>query len=271
MSVLPIPLRSPARRYRRKLMTLAFLVLFILPLLTRAALHAVNGGPRSWREADWSSVGSLTPATGHPDARFIVYAGRTGGWKGVLSVHSWIVVKRANAARWTRYDVVGWGTPLRTNGWAPDGRWYGNRPTVIVDLKGREAEAVLPKVEAAVKDYQFRHRGDYRLWPGPNSNSFVAAVLRAVPEIRVALPSNAVGRDFRPYPYFGLTDTRTGVEASLWGVLGAKLGLVEGLEINLLGAVAGIDLRDPAVKLPGFGRVGMEGRAVIAAPADTKP
>lgn len=269
MSVLPFLTRSPSRRYRRTLMTLAFLLLFILPLLTRAALYAVNGGPRSWHEADWSSIGSLPPAAQHPEARFIVYTGRTGGWKGVLSVHSWIVLKRANATNWTRYDVVGWGTPLRTNGWAPDGRWFSNRPVAIVDLKGREAEAVLPQIETAVKNYKFRHRGDYRMWPGPNSNSFVAAVLRAVPELRVALPSNAIGRDFRPHPYFGLTGSRTGVEASLWGALGVKLGMVEGLEVNLLGLVAGVDLRNPAVKLPGFGSVGMNGQTAVATPAQT--
>ena len=182
-------------------------------------------------------------------------------------MHSWIVLKRRNASQWTRYDVVGWGTPLRTNNWAPDARWFGNRPKVVVDLKGKEAEALVPKVEAAVKNYQFRHRGDYRMWPGPNSNSFVATVLRAVPEIGVALPPNAIGRDFRPHPYFGLTDTRTGIEASLWGVLGAKLAVVEGLEINVLGLVAGLDLRKPAVKLPGFGRVGFDGDTALAAPA----
>lgn len=264
-----ISLLIPARRVRRKLMTLAFIVVFVLPLVTRAVLHAANGAPRSWHEADWSSTGSLPPATRHPEARIIVYSGRTGGWKGVLSVHTWLVLKRPNASQWTRYDVVGWGTPLRTNGWAPDGRWFGNRPTVVVDLKGAKAEALLPRVEAAVKSYEYRHAGSYRMWPGPNSNSFVAAVLRAVPELRVALPSNAIGRDFRPRPYFGLTDSRTGVEASLWGVLGAKLGVVEGFEFNFLGLVAGLDIRNPAVKLPGFGRIGMQAPSAIASPANT--
>jgi len=269
MSVLSTIIPPPLRRARRKLMSLTFFAFFILPLLTSAAIYAVKGGPRNWYEADWSSIGSLPPAARYPDARLIVYAGRAGGWKGVLSVHTWIVLKRANAPNWTRYDVVGWGTPLRTNGWVPDGRWYGNRPAVIVDLKGKDAEAVLPKIEQAVRGYEFRHRGDYHMWPGPNSNSFVATVLRAAPELGAALPSNAVGRDFRPHPYFGLTDSRTGVEASLWGVLGAKLGVAEGFEVNILGLVAGLDLRNPALKLPGFGRVGFDGQTAVAAPKRT--
>ena len=37
-----------------------------------------------------------------------------------------------------------------------------------------------------------------------------------------------------------------------------KVGWVEGFEVNLLGLVAGLDLRHPAVKLPGFGRIGVE-------------
>ncbi|MEI9803883.1 MAG: DUF3750 domain-containing protein [Pseudolabrys sp.] len=44
----------------------------------------------------------------------------------MFSVHSWVVFKRANARNWTRYDVVGWGMPVRTNGWPADGRWFGN-------------------------------------------------------------------------------------------------------------------------------------------------
>jgi hypothetical protein len=49
-------------------------------------------------------------------------------------------------------------------------------------------------------------------------------------------------------------------------VLGVKLGWVEGIEVNVLGLVAGLDLRRPAVKLPGFGRIGFESVAT-AAPA----
>jgi hypothetical protein len=95
-------------------------------------------------------------------------------------------------------------------------------------------------------------------------------VLRAVPELQVTLPSNAVGKDFRDRPYAGLTDSGTGVEISLWGVLGFKAGWVEGVELNFLGLVAGLDLRHPAVKLPGFGRVGLDNGTAIAASAPSK-
>ena len=61
-----------------------------------------------------------------------------------------------------------------------------------------------------------------------------------------------------------LTDSRTGVESNLWGLLGVKLGWVEGIEINVLGLVAGLDLRIPAVKIPGYGRVGLDHTATAA-------
>ena len=63
------------------------------------------------------------------------------------------------------------------------------------------AQALIPKIEAAIKEYSYANAGDYRIWPGPNSNTFVATVLRAIPELGAALPPNAVGRDFRPWPY----------------------------------------------------------------------
>jgi hypothetical protein len=244
---------------------LALLAIFLLPVVARASLFAFENGPRSWRDADWSSTRTLPAATAQPQARVLVLSGRTGGWKGVVAVHSWIVLKRKNAPAWTRYDVAGWGDPLKVNNWPPDGRWYGTVPNVVADVSGPAAEALIPKIEAAVQRYAYARAGDYRVWPGPNSNTFVAAVLRAVPELGVALPPNALGRDFRARPYAGLTDSGTGIEASLWGVLGIKLGWVEGLEINFLGLVAGLDVRHPALKVPGFGRLGVP--AGPAAPA----
>ena len=78
-------------RTRRKTIVLALLALFLLPVAARAALYAYEGGPRSWRDADWSSTNSLPAASETPEARVLVMTGRTGGWKGVVSLHSWIV------------------------------------------------------------------------------------------------------------------------------------------------------------------------------------
>ena len=242
---------------RRKAVMLVIFALFLLPILARAALYTISNDPRSWRDADWSSTGMLPAASDFKPARVIVFTGTAGAWKGVFSVHSWIVLKHENETRWRRYDLVGWGEPVRLNNWPVDGRWYGNVPIAIADISGTDAEKLIPRVEAAVAAYQFARAGDYRIWPGPNSNSFVATILRAVPELAVSLPPNAVGRDFRDGIYAGLTDSRTGVEFNLNGFAAIKFGWVEGIEVNLLGLVAGLDLRHPGLKLPGFGRIGI--------------
>jgi hypothetical protein len=253
-----------ARPSRRKRIMLLIFALFLVPLLARAALYAVGSAPRSWRDADWSSTRLLPPARDDKPARVIVFTGTTGAWKGIFAVHSWIVVKPADADDWTRYDVVGWGNPVRVNGWPPDGRWYGNKPVALADVSGPDAEKLIPKIEAAVEAYRFAQAGDYRLWPGPNSNSFTAAILRAVPELGVSLPPNAIGRDYRDRFYAGLTDSRTGVELNLRGLAALKVGWVEGIEVDLLGLVAGVDLRHPGVKLPGYGRIGLESPVATA-------
>jgi hypothetical protein len=251
-------------RPRRKLILLTIFVVFLAPLIARAALYAAGNGPRSWRDADWSSTGTLPPAADYKSARVIVFTGRAGAWKGVFAVHSWIVLKRANASEWTRYDVVGWGSPVRVNGWPADGRWFGNMPVASADVSGAQAEKLIPRIEAAVKAYAYAEAGDYRIWPGPNSNSFTAAILRAVPELGVTLPPNAVGRDFRDRFYAGRTDSGTGVELNLRGFAALKVGWVEGVELDLLGLVAGLDLRHPGVKLPGIGRIGVESPVATA-------
>jgi hypothetical protein len=255
---------SAYRPSRRKTVMLIIFALFLAPILARSVLYALSNAPRSWRNADWSSTNFLPPAAKDKAARVLVFTGQTGAWKGIFSVHSWIVIKPANAREWTRYDVVGWGNPVRVNGWPADGLWYGNRPVAIVDISGAQAERLIPKIEAAVRDYAYAGTGDYRIWPGPNSNSFTAAVLRAVPELGVSLPSNAVGRDYRDGFYAGRTDSGTGFEINFGGLAALKVGWVEGVEVDLLELVAGLDLRHPGLKVPGYGRIGIESPVATA-------
>ncbi len=264
MSVAPPPSASPRRRPSRKVLSWTFLAVFLLPVLGAFGALASRGGPTHWSQWDRTVASRLGEAAAHPQARILVMSGRTRGWKGALAVHSWIVIKHENDRAWSRYDVAGWGTPVRLNWWPPD-LWFGQHGEVLVDFKGAAAEALIPRIEAAIKTYQYANAGDYRIWPGPNSNTFVATVLRAVPELGVTTPPNAIGRDFRPFPYAGMSDSGTGVEASLWGLLGVKLGWVEGVEVNVLGLVAGLDVRYPAVKLPGFGRIGIAPVATASA------
>lgn len=236
---------------------LALFLIFLLPAGASTALWAVAERPASWRTADWGSSGLLPEAKADGEAIVHILAARTGGLKGAVSVHSWIVTKRAGADHYDRYDKVGWGNPVRRNAYAADGRWYSNDPFVVKTVRGAQAEQLIPKIEAAIASYPYATRGQYRIWPGPNSNSFVAHVLREVPEIGAVLPPTAVGRNYLAGGKLFAADADwRDFHATLFGYAGVSAGLRSGLEIHLLGLVAGIDVLNPGIKVPGFGRVG---------------
>ena len=178
-------------------------------------------------------------------------------WRGIVATHSWIVIKDQDAPDYERFDYTAWGGPIWRNRFAPDGRWFGSAPDVVFATDGPEAAAMIPSIRAAIRDYPHANIGDYRIWPGPNSNTFVAAVMAAAPGLSATLPATAIGKDY-PHDgrYLALTPSGSGVRISLGGYLGLTLGWREGLELNLLGLVAGLDIRRPALKLPGLGRVG---------------
>jgi Protein of unknown function (DUF3750) len=236
-----------------------FLLLMFVPIAISAARYLLIGDGRGdWRTADRSSTGLLRPAASNPNALIRVFAARTVRWRSIFAVHTWIVVKEKDAATYSRYDYTAWGEPIRDNGFAPDGRWFGAMPEVVVAVDGAQAEALIPKIRHVIETYRFRAYGDYSAWPGPNSNTFVQAALDAVPELRAVLPPTAIGKDF-PYTgkLAGLTASGSGVYASLAGYVGISIGWVEGVEINFFGAVLGFDIRRPALKLPGIGRLGL--------------
>lgn len=245
-----------------KLATRLFCLLFLLPLGVSAVLHVATAPGPDWRRADRSSAGLLPPAAEAQQAVVRVFAAPTVRWRGIFAVHSWIVIKPAGAERYMRYDVTAWGQPLRVNGFEPDGRWFGRVPSVVFAADGEAAEALIPRMQAAIEAYGWLRSGDYRAWPGPNSNTFVAAVLDAVAEVGASLPPTAIGRD---YPYDGRwlrpTQSGTGLRLTLGGYGGLTVGAVEGIELNVLGAVAGIDVLRPAVVLPGLGRIGASASA----------
>jgi hypothetical protein len=235
-----------------------FLVLVFFPIGLSAGRYWLGESRSHWQTADRSSAGLLPLPSQHTEAIIRVYGARTVRWKAIFAIHTWIVVKEANASTYTRYDYTAWGEPIRTNGFAADARWFGAVPETITAVDGPEASRLIPKIRHVVENYKFRAYGDYNAWPGPNSNTFVQAVLDAVPELKTVLPPTAIGKDY-PYrgAWLGLTPSGTGAYASAGGYLGLTIGWVEGLEINFLGAVLGLDIRRPALKLPGIGRLGL--------------
>jgi hypothetical protein len=247
-------------RWARMLWFGGLLVLVVAPLLWSAGM--VHGGAiRHWSQARWDSAGLAPDPATTPEAVVQVYAARAWGWKGVLAVHSWIILKRAGAAAYERYEVVGWGVrrgapAIRKDMRAVDGYWAGNRPQVVAERRGPGVEQLIDRIEAAIESYPYPDQ--YRTWPGPNSNTFIAHIGREVPELALNMPPTAVGKDYLSAGgLLARTPSGSGFQLSVLGVLGLSLGRAEGLELNLLGLVIGIDPLGLALKLPGIGRIGL--------------
>ncbi len=235
---------------------LFILIVFIAPALLTLAWWELRERPGSWRAADWSASGVLPSASQDDEPAVYLMAARTGGHKGAFAVHSWIVTKKSGADTYDRYDKVGWGSPVRRNAYPADGRWYSNTPWIVHAIHGDEASRVVPQIEAAIDDYPFSYRGDYRIWPGPNSNTFIAHVLREVPEFGGYLPPNATGRDFAPgILAIDWSEDANDLHVTLAGLMGFAVGAVSGFELHFMGLVAGIDVRTPGLKIPAAGLV----------------
>ena len=215
----------------------------------------------NWWELSREPSGQAPDPATTSEAVVQVYAARTVGWRGLLAVHTWIAVKPSGAPSYTRYEVMGWGVSrgaaaLRVNRTGPDNHWFGSRPELLLDLRGPQVDAIVEKVLAAVAAYPYPD--SYRTWPGPNSNTFTAFVAREVPELRLNLPSTAIGKDYLAGGApVGLAPSGTGGQVSVLGLLGITTAWEEGLEINVLGLVFGVDVRRPALKLPAVGRLGI--------------
>ena len=196
----------------------------------------------------------------HPGAVVQVFAARSWGLRGLFAEHTWIAVKPYAAETYTSYQVKGWyfiqqhQPPLEIRTGMPDCYWMGAPPRVLFELRGRPAQQAIARIAAAAAAYPYRDT--YRLWPGPNSNTFTACMLRAVPELACDLPVTAIGKDYLPHgKLLCPTPGHTGYQLSVWGVFGFALGAAGGVEVNLLGLNVKLNFRDRVLELPGVGRV----------------
>jgi uncharacterized protein DUF3750 len=214
-----------------------------------------------WRTASREPAGLAPDPATTPDAVVQVYAARAVRWRGYFGVHTWIAVKRTGATHFTVHEVNGHrlrrtGSVLVTSDRAPDGYWYGNRPELLKDIRGAGVDELIDRIEKSVQAYPYP--GTYHVWPGPNSNTFTAFVLRHNPELRVDLPPTAIGKDYLGIMPVARTPSGTGGQFSLFGLAGVAAGIEEGVEVNLLGLTLGLDPKSLAVKLPLIGPVGLK-------------
>ena len=234
----------------------------VLSLVFAAVIYDMTFNFVDWRLADRTSVGLAPLPAEEKEAVVQLYAARTYNWRKYFAVHSWIAVKEKNADSYTVYQVLGFkqwrtGNAVDVQKGVPDRRWYGAEPELLQDLRGEVAEKAIKEIKKAVGTYPYKHI--YSAFPGPNSNTFISHIIRNVPELTVELPPTALGKDFLGYTkFFDQSESGTGYQFSVLGLLGITLGKAEGFEFNVLGLVFGVDVMRPALKLPFVGRIGMK-------------
>ena len=185
-----------------------------------------------------------------------VWGARARGFKGIFGVHSWIAVKPGGATEYTVYEVIGWrlrrtdtAVVVRTR---PPHLWLGTQGTRYAEKRGRGVEALIQRIDRLAREYPYANT--YTLWPGPNSNTFVAWIARAVPDLEVDLPATAIGKDYIG-SIVSTAPSGSGFQFSLRGLLGVAASRVDGVEFNFLSLNFGVS--SSGLKLPIIGRIGM--------------
>jgi uncharacterized protein DUF3750 len=185
-----------------------------------------------------------------------VWGARTRGAKGIFGVHSWVAVKPANASEFTVYEVVGWrlrwtdtAVVIRTR--APN-HWFGAEGELYAEKRGAGVEELIQRIDKAAREYPYAKT--YTVWPGPNSNTFVAWIARAVPELEADLPATAIGKDYLGGSMVSTAPSGKGFQFSLGGLLGLSASGVDGVELNILSLNFGVSAS--GIKLPIVGRIG---------------
>lgn len=217
-------------------------------------------GLRDWRSARRGPAClACAPAT-TPEPVVQVYCARCLGWRRYFGVHTWIAVKPACARTYTVYEVTYWhlrrrGSAVAMRKRAPDQRWFGNVVELLAERRGDDVGVLIDRIEKSIREYPYA--GQYVAWPGPNSNTFVAHIARAVPELELDLPPTAIGKDYLGRRWATTAPSGNGFQLSLFGVLGVLVSGVEGFEVNVLGLTFGFDPFTLALKLPLVGRLGV--------------
>ena len=136
---------------------LLLLGLYLVPVLVSLCLPDPRGGV-PWYQARRDATGLSPDPAVTEEAVIQVFAAPAVSWRGILAVHTWIVVKPTGASRYTRYEVVGIGVAngapaVRVDRMGPDNYWFGARPQVLLDRRGAGIDQLIEEVRAAVVNY----------------------------------------------------------------------------------------------------------------------
>jgi len=185
------------------------------------------------------------------------------GVLGYVAEHHWFLEFDPDEGRWHRWELwqdadqpvlpggASWGHVHKDLAGVESGV-NGYPPRVVAEWRGQAARDLRAALAASSDEYPYR--GRYLAWPGPNSNTYIAWVLRRS-GVPADLGSLRIGMDYLGrFGGVAVSTTGTGLQAET-PVLGGKIGPLEGVEVHFLGFTLGIDTWPPAVKTP-LGRIG---------------
>lgn len=171
-----------------------------LPVLALVVVILSNcSSGQDWRTASRESAGIAPNPVVTEEAVLHVYGARAWGWRGWFAIHTWIAAKRTGETSYTVYDVVGWRghrgqAVMRIAKDIPDRYWFGEKPRILVEHTGAGVDKLIDDVDRAANAYPWKTT--YSVFPGPNSNTFIAWIAKQVPDLELDLPFAAIGSGY---------------------------------------------------------------------------
>ena len=155
---------------------------------------------KDWRTASRESAGIAPNPKATNEAVLQVYGAPAWGWRGWFAIHTWIAAKPTGELAYTIYEVIGWRqyrglSVIRIEKDLPDRYWFGAKPRLLVQHKGKGVDEMIVAVDRAARSYPWPN--SYKAFPGPNSNTFTAWIAREVPGLGLSLPFSAVGSRYQ--------------------------------------------------------------------------
>ena len=144
-------------------MIISGFLLLILVLLTGPLWVYLSGQldlKTHWSSASRESTGTAPSPQRFQEASVRVYYARSFHWRGAFGVHSWLAIKEKNGSSYQIFQVIGWRlfgnhSSVDVHWGDPARYWYGEKPILLGEISGADAEKAIPKIRDAAENYLY--------------------------------------------------------------------------------------------------------------------